>query len=85
MAQQLPSSPSTPQLIPQSCRVPLTQVQWVGRSPSRALCLAPDFPPFSAHCRAQHAAQILPLLSSLCLLLELSLARLPARQPLTRT
>ena len=51
--------------------------------PSRAFCPAPNFPPFSAHCRAPHAAQILPLLSSLCLLLELGRTRLPARQPLT--
>ena len=82
MAQLLPSSPSIPRLIPRSCRVPPTQT-WVGRCPQPTFCPAPNFTPFSAHCRAPHAAQVLPLLSSFCLLLELGRARLPARQPLT--
>ena len=83
MAKLLLSFPSTSQLIPRSCRVPPTSPRMGRPVPSRTLCPAPNFPPFSAHCRAPHAAQILPLLSLLCLLLELGRTRHPARQPLT--
>ena len=76
MAQQLPSSPSTPQLILQSCRVPPTHISEVDR-PHPSIVPRARFPPIF------HAAQIIPLLPSLCLLLELGRARLPARQPLT--
>ena len=63
MAQLLPPYPSIPRLIPRSCRVPPTQT-WVDRCPQPTFCPAPNFTPFSAHCRAPHAAQVLPLLSS---------------------
>ena len=51
MAQLLPSSPSTPQLIPRSCRVPPTQA-WVDRSPAEHSAprqISPHFPRTVAH------------------------------------
>ena len=44
MAQQLPSSPSTPQLILQSCRVPPTHISEVDR-PHPSIVPRARFPP----------------------------------------